>query len=56
MSDYSGTIKHAVHVSCKSRIHTSCVASPEGIKRVPLVRRQRTWAENDGRSPTIALA
>jgi hypothetical protein len=25
MSDYRGTIKHAAHVSCKSRIHTSRV-------------------------------
>jgi hypothetical protein len=35
MSDYRGTIKHAVHVSCKSQIHTTRVASAEGIGRVP---------------------
>jgi hypothetical protein len=29
MSDYRGTIKHAVHISCKSQIHTSCA----GLRR-----------------------
>jgi hypothetical protein len=32
MSDYSGTIKHPLHVTCKSQNHTSCVASTGGIR------------------------
>lgn len=48
MSDYSGTIKHALHDTCKSQIHTSCVASAEGIRRGKA-------GEPDG-CPTCALA
>jgi hypothetical protein len=36
MSNYRGTIKHAVHVSCRSQIHTSRVDSG------------RRWRESDG--------
>jgi hypothetical protein len=39
MSDYRGTIKHAVHGSCKSQIHTSRVwlkaPSPPQINGCP---------------------
>src|ERR1700722_11425238 len=56
MSDYRGNIKHAVHVSCKSQIHTSCVASAAGVGRVPQVHltclpAQQPFLPNRSSSP-----
>jgi hypothetical protein len=48
MSDYRGTIKHAVQVSCKSQIHTSCARNRTGNPRSPQPT-PGTLAENDGR-------